>query len=94
MLQRAGRLLYAGKAAQPWNIYKGRKLSIDAAGLLGYAVKRNSGEPLCANPGIDARASVLCSAGGSPVSLTGCRSRYGFQQSMNRSAAIMQLANY
>ena len=46
MLQRAGRLLSAGNAAKAWDGYKGRKLSIDAAGLLGYAVKRNSDEPL------------------------------------------------
>jgi hypothetical protein len=46
MLRRAGRLLPAGNAVKTWDLYKGRKLSIDAAGLLSYAVKRNSGEPL------------------------------------------------
>jgi hypothetical protein len=45
MLQRAGRLLYASNAVMVRSVCRGRKLSIDAAELLGYAAKRNLGQP-------------------------------------------------
>ena len=64
MLQRAGRLLCASIAAMVQSVCKGRKLSIDAAELLGYAVKRNLGQPpLRAVPGIEERASIIGSVG-------------------------------
>jgi hypothetical protein len=61
MLQRAGRLLCASIAAMVRSVCKGRKLSIDAAELLGYAVKRNLGQPPCA-PSLVSRSERLLSA--------------------------------
>jgi hypothetical protein len=76
MLQRAGRLLVRKQCGQSAGVYKGRKLSIDAAELRGYAVKRNSGQPqLLAHLGIDERAFITCSAANRRCRQRECRCR-------------------
>jgi hypothetical protein len=78
MLRQPDWLLHGSNAAEAHGVHKGRKL-----GVLGYAMKRNSGQLLLRADlgGIGGRASTTCSVADRRYRERECRcrSRYGFQ---------------